>query len=121
VLYEGGLSVRTTLDPKLQLFARRALVNGLIRFDRSRGWRGPVKHVDLATTKDWVKAVAKVKLPRDLDPWRVAVVLDVNDREAVIGIRPERRRGRRGAEEKPGRGLIPLNASERRSRRSPTF
>ncbi|HJS63137.1 MAG TPA: transglycosylase domain-containing protein, partial [Pseudolabrys sp.] len=30
-LYEGGLSVRTTLDPKLQLMARKALQNGLIK------------------------------------------------------------------------------------------
>ncbi len=108
VLYEGGLSVRTTLDPKLQVYARKALVDSLIRFDRSRGWRGPVKHVDLAATKDWVKAVSKVKLPRDLDPWRVAVVLDVNDREAVIGIRPEKEDRRKGAEGKPERGIIPL-------------
>src|SRR5215469_14965247 len=27
-LYEGGLSVRTTLDPKLQVLARRAMLNG---------------------------------------------------------------------------------------------
>ena len=33
-LYEGGLSVRTTLDPKLQIMARKALVKGLVDFDR---------------------------------------------------------------------------------------
>src|SRR4029077_10266258 len=27
-LYEGGLSVRTTLDPKLQVLARKALIDG---------------------------------------------------------------------------------------------
>src|SRR6187401_327826 len=32
-LYEGGLSVRTTLDPKLQVVARKVLVEGLIKFD----------------------------------------------------------------------------------------
>jgi penicillin-binding protein 1A len=39
-LYEGGLSVRTTLDPVLQSHARRAMRNGLEEFDRQRGWRG---------------------------------------------------------------------------------
>ena len=39
-LYEGGLSVRTTLDPKMQAAARRSLVDGLVRFDEARGWRG---------------------------------------------------------------------------------
>ena len=29
-LYEGGLSVRTTLDPKIQLMARKALVDGRV-------------------------------------------------------------------------------------------
>ena len=36
-LYEGGLSVRTTLDPKLQVLARKALVDGLVRFDETAG------------------------------------------------------------------------------------
>jgi penicillin-binding protein 1A len=38
-LYEGGLSVRTTLDPEMQLQAREALQNGLIRYDTLRGFR----------------------------------------------------------------------------------
>ena len=33
-LYEGGLSVRTTLDPKMQLMARKALTDGLVRYRR---------------------------------------------------------------------------------------
>ena len=41
-LYEGGLSVRTTLDPKMQLMARRALVDGLVRFDEAHGF--PRRH-----------------------------------------------------------------------------
>ena len=36
-LYEGGLSVRTTLDPKLQVIARKTLIDGLIKFDESQG------------------------------------------------------------------------------------
>ncbi|HEX3494261.1 MAG TPA: transglycosylase domain-containing protein, partial [Methylocella sp.] len=38
-LYEGGLSVRSTLDPKMQLLARRALVDGLVRYDEAHGFR----------------------------------------------------------------------------------
>lgn len=44
-LYGGGLTVRTTLDPRLQLFADRALRAGLERFDRNRGWRGPIANI----------------------------------------------------------------------------
>ena len=50
-LYEGGLSVRTTLDPKLQLMARKALVDGLVRYDEAHGWHGVVKSIDLG--QDW--------------------------------------------------------------------
>ena len=42
-LYEGGLSVRTTLDPKIQLMARKALVDGLVRYDEAHGWHGPLQ------------------------------------------------------------------------------
>ncbi|MGK9165371.1 PBP1A family penicillin-binding protein [Inquilinus limosus] len=44
-LYRGGLAVRTTLDPRLQLLADRALRAGLERFDRNRGWRGPITNI----------------------------------------------------------------------------
>ncbi len=39
-LYEGGLSVRTTLDPKLQVMARKTMAAGLVNYDEAQGWRG---------------------------------------------------------------------------------
>ncbi|MDE2372657.1 MAG: penicillin-binding protein 1A [Hyphomicrobiales bacterium] len=87
-LYEGGLSVRTTLDPKLQVMARRAMVNGLVNFDETQGWRGPVARIDIAG--DWGVALADVKSLSDVNPWRLAVVLDVNDQSARIGLQPPR-------------------------------
>ncbi len=41
-LYKGGLSVRSTLDPKLQEIADRTLREGLERYDLRHGWRGPL-------------------------------------------------------------------------------
>ena len=57
-LYEGGLSVRTTLDPKMQAMARKALVDGLVRFDEARGWRGAQQKIDLAG-RDWGLALGR--------------------------------------------------------------
>src|ERR1700746_2756133 len=37
-LYEGGLSVRTTLDPKMQVIAHKALTDGLVRYDEAQGF-----------------------------------------------------------------------------------
>lgn len=88
VLRTGGLSVRTTIDPKLQIFARQALAGGLIQFDRNHGWRGPVATV--AVNSNWPVALAKIKPLSDVYPWQLAVVLDVNDDNARIGLRPSR-------------------------------
>ena len=46
MLYSGGLSVRTTLDPALQQAARTALEQGLEALDRRQGWRGPLQSHD---------------------------------------------------------------------------
>src|SRR5690606_4496129 len=42
-LYQGGLSIRTTLSPELQAIAEKALRDGLIAYDRRHGWRGPMR------------------------------------------------------------------------------
>lgn len=85
-LLRGGLSVRTTLDPKLQIFARQSLARGLIHFDRKRGFRGPIKQISLTT--DWGEIIGKIPLPADIAPWRLAVVLEVTDEAAKIGLQP---------------------------------
>ena len=86
-LERGGLSVRTTLEPKLQLYARQALARGLIAFDRKRGFRGPLSKLDLAGG-EWGELLKDQRLPSDLAPWRFAVVLEVNETAAVIGLQP---------------------------------
>ncbi|RXF73940.1 penicillin-binding protein 1A [Hansschlegelia zhihuaiae] len=86
-LYEGGLSVRTTLDPQLQDLARRTLSAGLVRFDEQRGWRGPEREID--PRGDWGVALADVPAYGDI-PWKLAVVLDSGTNDATIGLQPGR-------------------------------
>ena len=86
-LEKGGLSVRTTLDPKLQIFARQALARGLIAFDRKRGYRGPIEQVDVSA--EWGAVIAKKKVPDDVAPWRLAVVLEVTELQAIAGLQPK--------------------------------
>ncbi|HZP78953.1 MAG TPA: penicillin-binding protein 1A [Pseudolabrys sp.] len=90
-LYEGGLSVRTSLDPKLQVLARNVLVNGLETFDEREGFRGPVTKIDI--TGDWGVKLADVKALNDVAPMQLAVVLDVTDQSARIGLQPPREPG----------------------------
>jgi penicillin-binding protein 1A len=91
-LYGGGLSVRTTLDPRLQKLARKALIDGFVGFDRRRGgWRGPIKQIELKG--DWGTTLAAMPVWSDIAPWRVAVVLEATKDQAKIGLRPGRTPG----------------------------
>ncbi|MBU1175505.1 MAG: penicillin-binding protein 1A [Alphaproteobacteria bacterium] len=86
-LYGGGLSVRTTLDPKMQEQARRALMDGLIDYDRTKGFHGPVATIDVSGG-DWGAAINAVKPLSDVPEWTLAVVLELDTNEARIGLRP---------------------------------
>ena len=90
-LYEGGLSVRTTLDPKIQVMARKTMVAGLVNYDEAQGWRGPVHKLDISG--DWGVKLADVKSLSDISPWRMAVVLETSDQSARIGFQPGRELG----------------------------
>lgn len=92
VLYEGGLSVRTTLDPRMQVMLRRALVDQLVRFDQVLGWRGPASRLNLAQG-EWGRQLAGVTALADVAPWRIAVVLTAQGNAATIGFQPTRLRG----------------------------
>ena len=87
-LYEGGLSVRTTLDPKLQRLAREALQKGLIQYDVKQGYRGPIATLQLG--EDWGLDVVEVAPLHDLPEWRLAVVLESGEETATVGLRPNR-------------------------------
>nr|WP_273759975.1 penicillin-binding protein 1A [Bartonella sp. ML70XJBT.G] len=87
-LYEGGLSIRTTLDPHLQILARKALHDGLIKFDHSQGWRGAYNRID--KKDDWGGELANITGLSDVPEWRLAVVLSANANKVEIGLQPQR-------------------------------
>jgi len=82
-LYEGGLSIRTTLDTSMQLEGRRALRRGLEMMDRRHGYHGPLQTFE--TLSDWKKQLAAVTPPLDIGDWRVAAVLEVSEQSAKLG------------------------------------
>ncbi len=83
-LYDGGLSIRTTLDTRLQIAARKALRDGLEAYDRRHGYRGPMAH--LHDMSNWRQALANATGKPDVDAdWRLAVVLKTTPDAAVIG------------------------------------
>ena len=113
-LYEGGLSVRATLDPQMQLMARRALVDGLVRYDEAHGFRGPMRHIDIG--QDWGPPLAAVPALGDVAPWRLAVVLDGDDKQLRIGLQPKREPSGDVSPERETGDLIPVGLSWARQR-----
>src|SRR5260221_6591300 len=71
-LYEGGLSVRATLDPKIQVMARKTMVAGLVKFDEEQGYRGPQSKLDISG--DWGVKLAELKSLAEISPCQLAVV-----------------------------------------------
>ncbi len=89
-LYKGGLSVRTTIAPRLQEVADWALRKGLSNFDRRHGWRGAFHRmndsVPLEGPADWRRALAGLERPKGLYEWSLAVVLGTDKQAAHIGV-----------------------------------
>ena len=87
---QGGLSVRTSLDPAMQALADKAVRDGLMAYDRGHGgWRGPTSHLDgapAALRADWMRVLPQVQRPPGMLPeWKLAVVLELAENEAQLG------------------------------------
>ena len=91
--FGGGLTIRATMDPVLQKVAAQALREGLEEYDRSRGrYRGSehkLSKENLATEAGWRAALSQLRLPRDIAGWQIAVVLELGDKAARIGVEDE--------------------------------
>ncbi|MBM3643796.1 MAG: penicillin-binding protein 1A [Alphaproteobacteria bacterium] len=86
-LYEGGLTVRTTLDPFIQGAADQALRNGLLAYDRKHGWRGAYAKIpDMAL---WEEELARIAQRRPIPgptTWQLAAVKRVDAQSVLIGL-----------------------------------
>ena len=84
-LYQSGLAVRTSLDPRLQAAADKSLRDALIAYDRRHGYRGPVTRINIQG--DWRARLAAVPLPPGAADvgWTLAAVLAVPPQGAEIG------------------------------------
>jgi penicillin-binding protein 1A len=83
-VYAGGLWVRTSLDPEMQLAARDALREGLVRYHGGRGWSKPIATIDVSNG-DWAGQLASSPLGISFRDWRVGVVTSRNGASARIG------------------------------------
>jgi penicillin-binding protein 1A len=84
-LYQGGLTVRTSLDPVLQVEAEKALRDGLISYDRRHGWRGAVQKISVGG--EWQVRLSKVPaVPGAATAgWQLAYVFSTDNEGARVG------------------------------------
>jgi penicillin-binding protein 1A len=84
-VYSGGLWVRTSLDPKLQQYAQKALRDGLLRYERGRGWSGPLGHAAISGDR-WQQALLNTNIGLDYENWSSAIVIERNGDSWRIGL-----------------------------------
>ena len=73
-VYQGGLWVRTSLDTRLQDLAAQALRDGLLRYDRGRGWAGPIAHKSI-DGDTWLQTLLNTNIGLDYSDWRAGIVI----------------------------------------------
>lgn len=88
--FGGGLTIRATVDPEMQEQAADALRDALEEYDRGLGiWNGTGETIPpgkLTDEASWRGALWDLQVPRDIPGWYPAVVLELGDQDARIGI-----------------------------------
>ena len=81
-VYNQGYNINTPINLKLQKIATQSLRNGLVSYDRRKGWRGPIKNIKYS--KDWYKNIEKkFKLEKSID-WQIVIVKKINQFNSII-------------------------------------
>ncbi len=81
-LYNGGLSVRSSLNTEIQIIADNALKKGLLEYDKRHGYRGPIAN-DIS--KNWHLEYENEKIPHDFLLAKI-INLDQKNNEALIEV-----------------------------------
>ena len=81
-VYNQGFNINTPINLELQKIATQSLRNGLVAYDRRKGWRGPIKNIKYS--KDWSKKVEKkFKLEKSIN-WKIAIIKKISQFESII-------------------------------------
>ncbi len=81
-VYKQGYNINTPINLELQKLATQALRNGLVAYDKRKGWRGPIKN--LSYSNNWQNKIEKkYKLEKSIG-WQIAIVKKVNQFNSII-------------------------------------
>ncbi|MDC1159753.1 PBP1A family penicillin-binding protein [Candidatus Pelagibacter sp.] len=70
-VYKQGLNINTPINLNLQKISTEALRNGLISYDKRKGWRGPL--FNKKYSDKWINGLEKFKLEKSIN-WNLGIV-----------------------------------------------
>ena len=70
-VYKQGLNINTPINLDLQKIATQSLRNGLIDYDKRKGWRGPI--LNKKKLNNWADGIEKFRLEKSIN-WDLAIV-----------------------------------------------
>jgi len=74
-IYKQGLTIKTPINLELQAIATQSLREGLEKYDRRKGWRGPI--LNKKNTINWSEDLEKYKLEKSIG-WDLAIIKKIN-------------------------------------------
>ncbi len=80
-VYKQGFNINTPINLKLQKIATKSLRDGLVEYDKRKGWRGPIKNKKL--TNNWFENLDKYEIEKSIN-WKIAIVKKINKFSAEI-------------------------------------
>ena len=80
-VYKEGLNINTPINLNLQRIATESLRDGLIDYDKRRGWRGALKNIKYS--ENWFDKFKEYQLEKTLG-WEVAIVKKISKFSATI-------------------------------------
>ena len=80
-VYKEGLNINTPINLNLQRIATESLRDGLIDYDKRRGWRGALKNIKYS--ENWFDKFKEYQLEKTLG-WEVAIVKKISKFSVTI-------------------------------------
>ena len=87
-VYKQGFNINTPINLKLQKIATESLREGLVDYDRRKGWRGPINNKKL--NNKWTENLDEYEIEKSIN-WKIAIVKKINKFSAEIETRDKKK------------------------------
>ncbi len=81
-VYNQGYNINTPINLELQKIATQSLRNGLVAYDRRKGWRGPIMNINY--NNNWYEKISKKFILEKSIQWEIAIIKKINQFNSII-------------------------------------